>query len=97
MLKLTDENSCSDDKFAIFESDGSTSELDLTFSINIHARTLHALVFHTNNNIELKSFTDVAIDERVESEIAKNKFEPEIEENSPPTLSQVFILIFWLR
>ena len=64
LLKLTDENSCSDDKFAISELDGSTTTLVLTFSVNIHFRTLHALVFHTNKDIELNSSYAVAIDER---------------------------------
>ena len=36
--------------------------------------------FHTNDNIELKSFTDVAIDERTESEVSKSKFKTEVEE-----------------
>ena len=37
--------------------------------------------FHTNDNIELESFTDVAIDERTESEVSKSKFKTEVEEN----------------
>ena len=39
-----------------------------------------ALVFHTNDNIELKSFTDVAIDERKESEVSESKFKTEVKE-----------------
>ena len=64
LLKLTVEISCSDDKFAISESDGSTSEL--TLSVNIHSRTLYAVVFHTNNGIEPDCSNTVAIDERIE-------------------------------
>ena len=37
-------------------------------------------VFHTNDNIGLASFTDVAIDERTESEVTKNKFKTEVKE-----------------
>ena len=36
--------------------------------------------FHTNDNIELESFTDVAIDERTESEVSKSKFKANAEE-----------------
>ena len=36
--------------------------------------------FHTNDNIELESFTDVAIDERTESEVSESKFKTEVEE-----------------
>ena len=39
-----------------------------------------ALLFLTINNIELKSFTDVAIDERTESEVSKSKFKAKAEE-----------------
>ena len=42
----------------------------LTFSGNEHSRTLPPL----DNDIELGSFTDVAIDERKESKAMKNKF-----------------------
>ena len=42
-----------------------------------------ALIFHTNDNNELESFTDVAIDERIESEVTGSKFRTEEEENSP--------------
>ena len=45
---------------ATSESDGRTSQPILTFSGNEHSRTSSAL----DNNIELKSFSDVAIDER---------------------------------
>ena len=38
-----------------------------------------AIVFHTNIDIELKSFTDVAIDERTESEVNESKFKTEVE------------------
>ena len=44
-----------------------------------------ALVIHTNNDIEHKSFTDVAIDERTESKATESKFKTEVEENSPLT------------
>ena len=37
-------------------------------------------MFCKNNNIELKSFTDVAIDERTESEFSVSKFKTEVEE-----------------
>ena len=33
-----------------------------------------------NENIELKSFTDGAIDERTESEVSKSKFKTEVDE-----------------
>ena len=42
----------------------------LTFSGNEHSRSLPAI----DNNIELESFTDVAIDERTESKAKKSKF-----------------------
>ena len=35
-----------------------------------------------NEKIELESFTDVAIDERIESEVSKSKFETEVEEKN---------------
>ena len=41
----------------------------LTFSGNEHSRSSPAL----DNNIELKSFTDVAIDERTESKATESK------------------------
>ena len=37
-------------------------------------------VFHTNNIIELESFTDVAIDERTESEVSESNSKTEVEE-----------------
>ena len=39
-------------------------------------------MFHTNNNIELKSFTDDDIDERTVSEVTKSKFNTVIEEEA---------------
>ena len=54
----------------------------LTFSGNDHSRNSTALVFCINNDIELKSFTSVAIDERTESKATQSKFKTEIEENS---------------
>ena len=36
--------------------------------------------FYTNDNIELESFTDVAIDERTESEVSESNFKTEVEE-----------------
>ena len=36
--------------------------------------------FHANDNIELESFTDAAIDERTESEVSESKFKTEVEE-----------------
>ena len=38
------------------------------------------MTFHTNNNIELKSFRDVAIDGRTESKVTESKFKTEVEE-----------------
>ena len=65
----------------------------LTFSGNERSRSSTA----ADNDIELKSFTDVAIDERAESEVTESKFKNEVEENSPLTNCQVFLLIIWLR
>ena len=48
----------------------------LTFSGNEHSRTLLAL----DNHIELKSFTDVAIDERTESKARESKFKTKVGE-----------------
>ena len=48
----------------------------LTFSGNKHSRSSSAL----GNNIELLSFTDVAIDERTESEVSESNFKTEVEE-----------------
>ena len=39
-------------------------------------------MFHTNNNIELNSFTDDDIDERTVSEVTKSKFNTVIEEEA---------------
>ena len=55
--------------FAVSESDGSTSRPTLGFSGNVHSSSSLALVLCTNYNIELKSFTNVATDEKIESEI----------------------------
>ena len=52
----------------------------LTFSGNEHSRSSSALVFLTSNDIELGSFTDVAIDERTESKATMSKFKTEVEE-----------------
>ena len=82
---------------AVSESEYSTSEPILTFSGNAHSRRSLALVFCKNNDIELKSFTDIAIDERAESEATESKFQTEVEENSVLTNCHFFILIFWLR
>ena len=49
----------------------------LTFSGNKHSRSLPAL----DNDIELESFTGVAIDERTESKATKSKFKTEVEDN----------------
>ena len=43
-----------------------------------------------NDNIELKSFNDVATDGRTESEVSESKFKVEVEENSPLMISQGF-------
>ena len=42
-------------------------------------------------------FTEVDIDERTEPEVTENKFKTEVEENSPLTNCQVFLMIIWLR
>ena len=42
-------------------------------------------MFHTNDNIELKSFNDVDIDGRTEPEVTESKFKTKVEENSPLT------------
>ena len=54
----------------------------LSFSDNEHSRSSPAYVFCTNNDIEVKSFTDVAVDERTESKATETKFKTEVEENS---------------
>ena len=69
----------------------------LTSSVNEHSASSLALVFHTNNNIELKSFTNVAIDGRTESKAMESKSKTEIEENSLLTICQLFLLVIWLR
>ena len=38
-----------------------------------------------SENYELKSFTDVDIDERTKPEVTESKFKTEVEENSPLT------------
>ena len=53
----------------------------MTFSGNEHSRSSPAL----DNNIELKSFTDVAIDERTESKAMESKIKTEVEDNYPLT------------
>ena len=50
----------------------------LTFSGNEHSRSSLAL----DNNIELESFTDVAIDERKESKAMENNVKSKLEENT---------------
>ena len=50
----------------------------MTFSGNVHSRSSLALVILTNDNIELKSSVNVAIDERIKSEITESKFKTEI-------------------
>ena len=62
----------------------------LTFSGNEHSRSSLAL----DNNIELKSFTDVAIDERTESKAKESKINTEVEANLLLTYFQFFLLIF---
>ena len=53
--------------FAVSESDGSTSEIILTFSGNVHFRSSLTAVFRTNNNIELKSFANFEIEQNKKS------------------------------
>ena len=53
----------------------------LTFSGNEHSRSSLAL----DDYIELESFTDVAIDEKKQSQAKKSKFKTEVEENYPLT------------
>ena len=55
---------------------------DMTFSGIEHSRSSLVLVFLKSNDIELKSFTDVVIDERTESKATEIKFETGIEEKS---------------
>ena len=54
----------------------------LTFSGNEHSRSSLAL----DDDIELESFIDIAINERTESKARKSKFKTEIEENSLLTI-----------
>ena len=56
-----------------------------------------ALVFRTNDNIELKSFTDVANDERIDSKAMEGKLKSEVEESSPLLNCQFFPLKILLR
>ena len=65
----------------------------LTFSGNENSRSSPAL----DNDIELKSFSDVANDERTESKAIEDDYKTEVEENSPLKNSQLFLLIIWLR
>ena len=78
---------------AISESDGSTNKSFLTFLGNIHSRSSSVLLFHTKDNIKLKSFTDVAIDERTESKATKSKIKSEVEANYLLTNCWLFLLI----
>ena len=55
--------------------------LVLTFSGNVHSRSSPALVFHTNDNIEVDSITYVNIDYRIESEVSEIEFKKEVEKN----------------
>ena len=61
----------------------------LTFSGNEHSRSLLAL----DDDIELESFIDIAINERTESKARKSKFKTEVEENYLLTNCQFFLLI----
>ena len=54
-----------------------------------HSRSLSAL----DDDIELNSFTDVAINETTESKATKSKIKTEVEENYPSTNCQLFLLI----
>ena len=65
----------------------------LTFSGNEHSRSSLAL----EDDIKLKSFTDVAIDERTESKATEGKFKTEVEENYPLMNCKFFLLIIWLK
>ena len=60
-----------------------------TLSGNGHSRSSPSL----DNDIELESFTDVAIDETTESKATKSKIKTEVEENYPLTDCQLFLLI----
>ena len=61
----------------------------LTISGNEHSRSSLAL----DNNIELESFTGVAIDERTKSKAMKSKFKTKVEENYPLKNCQLLLLI----
>ena len=50
-------------------------------------------MFLTNNDIELKCFADIAIDERTESKAMESKFRTEVEENSLLNNCKFFLLI----
>ena len=54
-----------------------------------HSRSLPNL----DNNIELNSFTDVAIDETTESKAKKSKIKTKVEENDLLTDFRLFLLI----
>ena len=60
-----------------------------SFSGKEHSRRATALV----DNIELKSFTDVAIDARAESNLTEGKIKTGVEKNPPLTNGQFFLLI----
>ena len=62
----------------------------LTFSGNEHSRSSPPLVFCTNNDIELKSFTDVANHERTELKATESKIITEVEDNPLLTNCQFF-------
>ena len=59
---------------------------------NILSRSLPTL----EDDIELDSFTDVAIDETTESKAKKSKIKTEVEENDLLTDCQLFLLIIQL-
>ena len=61
----------------------------LTFSCKEHSRSSPAL----DIDIELKRFTDVAIDERTESEATKSKIKTDVEENYPLMNFELFLPI----
>ena len=58
----------------------------LTFSSNEHSKSLLAL----DKDIELGSFTDVAIDKRTESKATESQIKTDVEENPPLTNLQFF-------
>ena len=65
----------------------------LAFSGNEHSRSSTAL----DNNIELKTFTDVATDKRTESKASESKFKTEVEKNSQLKNCQMLQWKIWLR